>query len=30
MTESYNIESSEELNFWKDYEENLEEDEIEN
>jgi hypothetical protein len=30
MAESYNIEPSEELNFWKDYEENLEEEEIEN
>jgi len=30
MAENYNIEPSEELNFWKDYEENLEEEEIEN
>jgi hypothetical protein len=30
MAENYNIEPSEELNFWKDYEENLEKEEIEN
>ncbi len=30
MAENYNIEPSEELKFWKDYEENFEEEEIEN
>lgn len=30
MIENYDISSVEELNFWKDYEENLEEEEIEN
>jgi hypothetical protein len=30
MAENYNIEPSEELNFWKDYEEDLVEEEIEN
>jgi hypothetical protein len=30
MAENYNIEPSEELNFWKDYEEDITEEETEN